>query len=196
MEYADNQDSSSTATTRPTSNQRDPVKMFFPGSKVPSAAGPPTVAIPSQAVAAAMAAAAAASNRSPHHHPASLQALSPAITSSQISPPPPPHPMTRSMASASPGSPDRHHCSSTTQPGNEGILLRSVRKTLLQPCIRITYYNVVCTGFRTGVRGLQGRRRRVPEAHVPRVRRRRVRLPLRGVLLRGVQGLLQEDHSR
>lgn len=115
MEYADSQESATTSsssstpspptattttTTHRTPNPMEHLRLFSP---VPSGhGGPPTVTIPSQAVAAAVAAAAAAAR------PIAPAAPMPAATAARIR---------LTVTPSSPGSPDRHLCSST----NDGL---------------------------------------------------------------------------
>ena len=122
------------------------LKLFSP---VPSGHGPPTVTIPSQAVAAAVAAAAAASR------PIAPAAPLPAI------------PATRAggltMTPSSPGSPDRHLCSSTND--GLGILQGGINLEVDSKNKKDLFASIP-----TGPVADQGRGR-VPQASVPRVRR-------------------------
>ena len=128
------------------------LKLFSP---VPSGhGGPPTVTIPSQAVAAAVAAAAAAASRpiapaAPMPHAAAAARAGLSVTPS------------------SPGSPDRHLCSSTND--GLGILQGGINLEVDSKNEKDLFASIP-----TGPVADQGRGR-VPQASVPRVRRRGLR---------------------
>ena len=129
------------------------LKLFSP---VPSGhGGPPTVTIPSQAVAAAVAAAAAAASRpiapaAPMPHAAAAAARA-----------------GLSVTPSSPGSPDRHLCSSTND--GLGILQGGINLEVDSKNKKDLFASIP-----TGPVADQGRGR-VPQASVPRVRRRGLR---------------------